>query len=114
MARTIKSIIFQLGVDRGLGFGEYVDIKGIGTVCTDNFGEYGTITSKVEQYEEAVSEALENEMNARQYSPFEFTAHDLNELDAEDSRPYDVWAVYEDGIYKGICQEVTRRMKAGL
>lgn len=36
--------------------------------------------------------------NYRQYSPFEFFAHELNE--AEDSE--ELWEAYDEGIYQGI------------
>ncbi len=38
----------------------------------------------------------EAEDNSRQYSPFEFTAKELNEL--EEVKDYDVWEIFEEGI----------------
>jgi len=38
----------------------------------------------------------------RQYSPFEFLAHDINEC----VNSGDLWDSYDNGVYKGICQRV--------
>ena len=42
----------------------------------------------------------EDEDNDRQVSPFDFTAKELNDL--QDTKPYDVWYVFEEGVSKGI------------
>ena len=55
----------------------------------------------MEEVEEYYSnECYEAESNCRQFSPFEFTAKELNDL--QDSKPYDVWEVFEEGIHKYI------------
>jgi len=46
----------------------------------------------------AFDEFYDAESNSRQFSPFEFTAKALNDM--EDDKPYDVWAVFEEGIDK--------------
>lgn len=46
----------------------------------------------------AFNEFYEAESNSRQFSPFEFTAKDLNDM--RDDKPYDVWEVFEEGIDK--------------
>jgi hypothetical protein len=49
------------------------------------------------------------EMN-REYSPFEFTAQALNET--QESKSYDVWLVFDDGIAAGIKKNYKERIKA--
>lgn len=60
-------------------------------------GIYGTEGFKDE--EEFLSMAYESEENARQYSPFEFLAHDMNE---DEDRADGLWSSYDDGVSAGI------------
>ena len=53
-------------------------------------------------------EAFEAEGNSRQYSPFEFLAHDLNE---NENRSDGLWEAYDDGVASGIKKGVTERLK---
>jgi hypothetical protein len=46
----------------------------------------------------AFNEFYDAESNSRQFSPFEFTAKELNDM--TDSKPYDPWGVFEEGIHK--------------
>jgi hypothetical protein len=46
----------------------------------------------------------------REYSPFEFTAQALNET--QESKSYDVWLVFDDGIAAGIKKNYKERIKA--
>jgi len=47
--------------------------------------------------QEAIIDAsYEGEQNSRQFSPFEFTAKELNEL--EETASYEVWEAFEEGI----------------
>ncbi len=56
-----------------------------------------------------VTECFEKEDNARQYSPFEFFARDVN-----DSRdPDGLWQAYDEGVSTGINRAV-REIKKGL
>ena len=50
--------------------------------------------------------AYEAESNGREYSPFEFTAHALNER--EDSE--EAWEAYQEGIDAGISAEISARI----
>jgi hypothetical protein len=50
-----------------------------------------------------VSEMCETESeHYRQFSPFEFFAHDINECDNADG----LWDAYDNGVYKGILKRV--------
>jgi len=75
----------------------------------------------------------EAEQNGRQYSPFEFVARELNNLQngmhqwhfaytpeivpypengkALPAKDYDVWEVYEEGIYRGFLAELAEWLK---
>jgi hypothetical protein len=46
-----------------------------------------------------MQECGDAEENSREFTPFEFTARDLNDL--IDVKPYDPWEVYDDAIYAG-------------
>jgi hypothetical protein len=54
--------------------------------------------------ENFVHECLESEEHARQYSPFEFTAHEFN----ESRNPDGLWDAYEKGVYRGIIDVVKK------
>jgi|TARA_Y100000296_G_C5002624_1_gene171003 hypothetical protein len=57
-----------------------------------------------------VNEVIEGELNGRQYSPFEFYAHDLNSLDEWDSS--EAWNDYDEGVRDGATAEITKRLDA--
>lgn len=68
-----------------------VDWIGLGkTVTPDNIAEY----------HEALCFAAES--NSREYSPFEFTAHELNELEDSD----DLWCAFESGVADSIREDL--------
>lgn len=107
-----KQEIYEAGFERGYNVASWVDVPEIGSPidkCIDWVG-YGDVVTEenVQDYMETC--AFEAESNGRQYSPFEFTANELNEM--EDSKPYDVWQVFEDGIAAGIRKNIAKRMKA--
>lgn len=55
-------------------------------------------------FEHVTSVAFEGEQNSRQFSPFEFLAHDIN-----DSRdPEGVWEAYDQGVAAGIREVVVK------
>jgi hypothetical protein len=65
--------------------------------------------SDIEKFE---SDCYEAESNSRQYSPFEFLAHDINECHNSDS----LWDAYDNGITAGIqkyVKEFKRENKSG-
>ena len=52
------------------------------------------------------SAAYDSEMNARQYSPFEFFAHDINETG---DRAEGLWSAYDEGVGVGIKRGLEQR-----
>ena len=52
--------------------------------------------AKDEIFEKVRDHSYDAEQNSRQFSPWEFTAKELNGL--QDTKPYDVWEVYDEGI----------------
>ena len=98
---TTKQDIRNEGFRRGFNVASWTDLPTIGDRIPKDVDWVG--------YEEVTEEnqgdvwelfAFEAESNGRQFSPFEQTAAELNEL--AESKPYDVWQVYEDGIAAGI------------
>jgi len=77
---------------------EYVGDKG--KADPETIGEF---------WEEFSSAAGESEANARDYSPWEFTAQAINE--ATEESEYDLWQCYEDGVYAGIKAGFVKRYK---
>ena len=125
MAQTHKSMIQQAGQDRGYNLASWVDMPELGsTVWTESDGKV-TIT-KDNQADVWLDLCYDAESNGRQYSPFEFTARELNNLQsgshaesrwycaeivpypengsALPAKSYDVWEVYDLGIEQGIAQ----------
>ncbi len=96
-----KREIYKLGFERGFNVASWTDLPEIGEkLCRSiDWAGIGEITT------ENVAEAFEMlchgaESNGRDFSPFEFTAHQMNEL--EDKKPYDVWEIFDNGIAAGI------------
>lgn len=52
--------------------------------------------------------ALQAEMNGRDYSPFEFIAHDINETG---DRADGLWEAYDAGVALGVKHGVRERMR---
>ena len=122
MAETHKNMIRQAGYDRGYGTAMLVDWPEIGEeVLTEADGK---IVVGEDNFEDVfLSICGDAESNGRQFSPFEFTARELNNLQngmhqkhfayvaeivpypddgsALPEKEYDVWDVFEEGIYKG-------------
>ena len=98
---TTKQEIRNMGFDRGRNIASWVDLPEIGQVIPKDIDWVGYCdVSKENQYDVWVMYCNESESLDRQNSPFEFTAHDLNEI--ADSKPYDPWDVFESGIAAGI------------
>ena len=82
-----KQDCFELGYDRGV-----------------EAAEFGTEEAKTQ--DEFLEFAFEAEENSRQFSPFEFYAHDINCEDNAD----ELWEEYDRGVAKGI-QSVLESIK---
>jgi hypothetical protein len=68
-------------------------------IAESNRSDYNLMD--VDEREKFISEMVETESeNFRQYSPFEFFAHDVNECG--EFKADSLWQAYEEGVYKGI------------
>ncbi len=105
-----KKDIFDSGFQRGVNVALWCEIPDIGEEIKID-GEGIIDVTKDNLFDTCMSLCFESEANDRQYSPFEFTAKELNDI--EEKKPYDVWNVFETGIYKGFKQELTKRLKGG-
>jgi hypothetical protein len=111
---TTKRDIYQSGFDRGYSIADYQEIPAIGYKVPRDIDNCIVETVHDNSDKEDVFYALcySAEENNRSYSPFEFTAKDLNDL--QESKPYDVWQVFDDGISSGMrknYRERTRKQK---
>lgn len=102
------SDIYLAGYSRGYKSASWQDIPDIGSRLPKHidFQDIGCIESEQDQADALQMLASEAESNSRQYSPFEFTAHELNER--EDSE--DAWAAFDEGISDGILANVAERI----
>jgi chemotaxis methyl-accepting protein methylase len=68
------------------------------SIAEDNRADYNL--SDNDEREKFISDMCETESeHFRQFTPFEFFAHDVNECNNQD----ELWQAYENGVYKGIC-----------
>lgn len=106
-----KKDIYDAGYSRGYAVGDNIDLVPIGDY-TNYDGNRDKVRVTSDNWEEIhLSFAYEAESNGRDFSPFEFTAHELNELEDSGTKPYDVWEVFDDGINKGIAAALKKRWK---
>lgn len=90
----------KAGYGRGWNVASWVDMPAIGSRLPRDMdwvgmGELKTAWERIEAWSMLCSEA---ESNDRSYSPFEFTAHDINEQPNSD----ELWEAFEEGITAGI------------
>ena len=85
---------YNLGYERGISIADFVSYAG-----RDADGEtlYYADGPPVD-YETIVAQCYESESNDRQFSPFEFIAHEINSYPDAD----DLWQAFDDGISEGI------------
>jgi hypothetical protein len=108
---TTKREIYNDGKERGECVASWLELPDLGTKVWSELN--GNVTLDKDNYLETMIDlALDNEQHDRQYSPFEDTAKELNELN--EVKPYDVWEIYESGIDKGILDELKPRVKDWL
>lgn len=56
-----------------------------------------------EQQDKFLSDMSEHESDVyRQFSPFEFLAHEMNEWESQWNREGELWSCYEQGVMDGI------------
>jgi hypothetical protein len=85
-----KKEIYSMGYNRGYGIASCRESKD---------SEFDGLDYN-EARDKFMQDCYEAEDNSRQFSPFEFTARELNDL--IDTKPYDPWWVFDDGIYAGM------------
>ena len=94
----------DMGKDRGIECAMYTDMPKIGQrIDKFDLQNFEGLIKTIEDCQAVFLEmAAESETNSRQYTPFEFTASEINrheEFDAEE-----LWAVFDEGITEGISE----------
>lgn len=89
-----KKEVKDRGIDEGLGSIRYCEVS------KEDQREAGCECKTGQACEDCLtSAAYASEMNARQFSPFEFFAHDINECE---DRSEGLWSAYDAGVGVGI------------
>lgn len=109
----------ELGLDRGESVANNIDIPEIGTKVKDleledtGFIDFDVIKNESDQLDASIMIAGEVDDNDRQFSPFEFTAKRLSELqtDEEGNQISDAFQVFEDAVGEGIKKGLKARFK---
>lgn len=103
---TTLEEIKAAGFERGKNIASWVDMPDAGkTYRTESDGPI--VADSVAQAELIMlDQASQAEENNRSYSPFEFTAHAINERDDSEA----AWQVYNDGINEGMKEAITARL----
>ena len=133
MAQTHKSMIYQAGFERGMNVASWIETPEIGQRIPKHIDYIGigTIEDAEDAQDAFVMLAQDAESNGRDYSPFEFIARELNNLQAGmhqesfaysaeivpfpengqalDAKTYDVWDEFDRGIEDGIYAEWRER-----
>jgi len=109
----VEKLAYMKGFERGLFFGEGL-VEGVGKIevgqntnqveLLSNFDEDVTINNKSDLREAIKSRAFDNESEDRQFSPFEFTAKELNEamFDENGEQLNEAFDAFDAGIADGI------------
>jgi hypothetical protein len=98
---------YARGFERGYNCASWQDLPEIGeTVRTDSDGRVTVDESN--QWDVVSSLAYESESNGRDFSPFEFTAHEFNMARNSEAR----WEAFDAGISDGIQTNISERMEA--
>jgi len=75
-------------------------------VLSANWGEilriFDEASTLSEGWDEALDELTEAELGAREFTPFELFAQQLNKQFMAD----ELWAAYEQGVYHGFVEEI--------
>lgn len=102
------SEVYLSGFSRGYNCASWQDIPEIGSRLPRHidYQGIGEIESEADQADALQMLASESESQGRDFSPFEFTAHELNER--EDSE--DAWQAYDEGISDGILANIAARL----
>ena len=97
-----KEYILNLGIQRGFSIAKHNDLPQIGSFPTANIVSISGI-EVIDSIEDAESVFLTacsiSEENSRDYSPFEYTAAELNRYAS--FADFEVWETYNNGIHEG-------------
>lgn len=96
-----KNEVYELGLNRGFSIASWNDLPNIGDSIPRELDWIGVdkVTEIEDAFEFFMSICSTAESNNREYTPFEFTCKDLNEL--EEKVDFEVWETYEKGIHAG-------------
>ena len=98
-----RDTAFNQGKHYGFNAAIYCEVGGEDR----NNCDCGDDTNVLTVCEECLSSAAaESERMARDFSPWEFTAHDINESDDAE----ELWEAYDDGVDAGIKDGVLKRL----
>lgn len=103
---------YLTGYGRGWNCASWQDIPAIGSKLPRHIDweGVGPIQDAHDQADALSALAFDAESHDRDFSPFEFTAKELN--DREDSE--DAWEAFEQGIADGISANVAQRINPNL
>lgn len=97
----------RLGKERAYNIATWCDVPEVGkTYWTDSDGKVTVDEDNI--WDVMTSLCYNAESSNRDYSPFEFTAHDIN----ESRYPDELWAAYDEGVTLGIEKRVREARKA--
>lgn len=91
---TYYEILQNVTEEDVLNAGKY---RGFTIASGVDMPELDDVDEAEDQFKDA---AFECEQTNRDFSPFEFTANELNEL--QEIKDFDVWSIFEDGIHQGV------------
>jgi len=88
----------ETGIDKGYGAAECNKSEVRDAIYKESIEDIDEVEDKFREY------ASEGECNSRQYSPFEFFAKELNDLDSEyeEGCSEEAWEAYDEGVSEGI------------
>lgn len=104
-----KTEAYNAGHDRGFNIASWIDVPEIGTKLDKHIDWQGIDTIETEQDQKDAIQlyASEAESNDRQFSPFEFTAKEINDSKYAD----ELWEQFDQGISDGILDNIASRFK---
>ena len=108
-----KREIITEGLQRGYSVAKNIDLVDIGDYCDRDVlqtSERVKVTSD-NWLEVHMNIASECESNARQFSPFEFLAHDINATDDNPRVKFEPWLEFDAAIGRGIAKALKERWK---
>lgn len=104
--------VWEVGYDTGKHVVSWLDLPELGDLIKKSVDWVGlgdrVTRENIHDYVVILAHAAEE--NARQYTPFEVIASELNKYDNSD----ETWIAYEDGIARGIEDAVTKRLATWL